>query len=113
MTLDAVLRSSYSDSRSDEALTLSEDLQRLVCLRKGYDEALGRLAMAMQAVEGWRFLGFASFAEYCEERLGMDATHVGRLVARARKDARRSRNANGQAECERHLTSNSAREEVP
>jgi hypothetical protein len=50
--------------------------------------------MAMEMIEGWRFLGFASFAEYCEQILGMDATHVERLAARARKDARRLRNAN-------------------
>ncbi len=78
MTLDAVLRSSNSDSRGDEALALHEHLQRLVRLRKRYDEALGRLA------------SFASFAEYCEERLGMEVTHVERLAARARKEIHRA-----------------------
>jgi hypothetical protein len=91
MTLDPVLRSSNSDSRGDEAHSLHEDLERLVRLRKRYDEALGRLAIAIQITEGWRFLGFASFAEYCEERLGMEVTHVERLAARARKAIYRSR----------------------
>jgi len=94
MTLDAILRSSNSDDGGHEALALHEHLQRLVRLRKRYDEALGRLAMTIQITEGWRSLGFASFAEYCQERLGMDVTHFERLVARARKVARRSRNAN-------------------
>ena len=94
MTLDAILRSSNSDDGGHEALALHEHLQRLVRLRKRYDEALGRLAMTIQITEGWRSLGFASFAEYCQERLGMDVTHFERLVARARKIARRSRNAN-------------------
>src|SRR5256885_12483029 len=90
MTLDAILRSSNSDDGGHEALALHEHLQRLVRLRKRYDEALGRLAIVIQITEGWRFLGFASFAEYCEERLGMEVTHVERLAARARKEIHRA-----------------------
>lgn len=35
------------------------------------DQAFGHAAMVFERIEGWRFLNFASFAHYCEERLGM------------------------------------------
>ena len=89
MRLKVLLRSALKDGRGHEALALSDYLQQLVHVRRTHDDALGRLAMMMQIVEGWRSLGFASFTAYCEQRLGMDAAHVERLADRARKAARR------------------------
>jgi len=92
MTLDRILRASHSGRRGEEALVEYRHLLRLLTLRDEYDEMLGRLAAAMQVTEGWRSLGFSSFAEYCEERLGMDVSDVERLAARARR-AHRLRSA--------------------
>jgi hypothetical protein len=97
MSLDAILRASHSDRAGDEALAIHQQLRQLVRLRERYDLTLGRLAIAIQLTEGWRRFGFATFAEYCEERLGMDVTRVEGLVARVRKLARRSRNADVRA----------------
>ncbi len=99
MTLDAILRSSHSDGRAaDEARALHEHLRRLAALRERYQETLGHLAALFQMMEGWRRLGFASFEQFCEDRLGMDVREVERLAARARRSLRRSRNADVRSE---------------
>ncbi|MFL5310705.1 MAG: hypothetical protein ACJ79H_09675 [Myxococcales bacterium] len=96
-TLDAILRSHDSGPRGHEARAIHERLRRLLHLRERYDETLGRIAVLFQSMEGWRTVGFASFDQYCEERLGMDPSEVERLAARARKQLRRLRNADGRA----------------
>jgi hypothetical protein len=98
MTLDAILRCSHSGGRAaDEALALHQDLLRLVALRERYQDTLGYLAALFQVIDGWRHLGFASFEQFCEDRLGMDVTEVEQLAARARRSLRRSRNADVRA----------------
>jgi hypothetical protein len=52
-------------------------LRELAAMRDRWDELLGHLGMLMQSLGLWRALGFASFGQYCEERLGMS----GRAVA--------------------------------
>jgi acetyl-CoA acetyltransferase len=77
----------------DELRTLDQVLHQLAALRERYNDRIGALANTIQKTEGWRQFGFASFADYCEQRFGMDAPYVERLAARARKRARRLRNA--------------------
>jgi hypothetical protein len=50
-----------------------------------WDEVLGHLAMLFCAMDGWRRLGFASFAHYCEERLGMCPRAVQQRAALERR----------------------------
>jgi 5-methylcytosine-specific restriction endonuclease McrA len=52
-------------------------LRELAAMRDRWDELLGHLGLLMQSLGLWRALGFASFGQYCEERLGMS----GRAVA--------------------------------
>src|SRR5207302_993744 len=58
------------DAQRDPFL-LHDELRRLMGKRARWDQAFGHAAMVFEHIEGWRFLGFASFAHYCEERLGM------------------------------------------
>src|SRR5438105_3543800 len=58
------------DAQRDPFL-LHDELRRLMAKRACWDQAFGHAAMVFEHIEGWRFLGFASFAHYCEERLGM------------------------------------------
>ena len=98
MTLDRVLRASHSGRRGVEALALHQQLLRLVGVRDLYRETIGRLVMLFQMVEGWKHVGFASFAEWCEERLRMDVGDVERLAAQARREVRRERSADVRGE---------------
>src|SRR5262249_2576024 len=95
---DAILRVSRTCPTEDEARTIRQELLCLVKMRERYDLALGRVATVMKAMEGWRDLGFATWSEYCDERLGIDVAHVERLIARARKIDRRLRSADVRAE---------------
>ncbi len=60
----------------DDALGLHALVLRLLAARRRHDEAFGILAL--RARDGWTdaALGYRSFAEYCEERLGMRAATV-------------------------------------
>ena len=98
MSLDALLRASQFDRARGAAGAILQELRHLLRLRERNDLELGRVAMVFQAMEGWRSLGYATFAEYCDERLGMDVAHVERLIARARKIDRRLRSADVRAE---------------
>ena len=93
LPLDVVLRCSHSEGDGAGAVVIHGRLLRLAQLRERYQETLGKLAVLFQSVDGWRRIGFASFDEYCEERLGMDPREVEQLAAQARRDLRRSRNA--------------------
>jgi len=97
LTLEAVLRCSHSGRRGHEALAIHGQLRQLAGVRERFGETLGHLAALLQITEGWRSLGFASFDQYCEERLGMDPREVERLAARARKQLRRVRSADVRA----------------
>jgi hypothetical protein len=46
-------------------------LRRRVAQRDRWEESFEHLAMLMHRIRGWELLDFASFAQYCEERLGM------------------------------------------
>jgi hypothetical protein len=50
---------------------IDAELRRLGALRDRWDEVLGHLAMLMKWTWLWKDLQFASFAQYCAERLGM------------------------------------------
>src|SRR5262245_29495045 len=97
MSLDALLRVSCTCPTEDQARTIRQELLCLVKMRERYDLALGRVATVMKAMESWRDLEFATWTEYCDERLGMDVGHVERLIARARKVERRLRSADVRA----------------
>jgi hypothetical protein len=88
MTLDRVLRAAHSGRRRDVAVALDQFLVGLLDLRERYDARIGELAAEIQRREGWRDLGFSSFAELCENGLGLEASEVERLADRARRAAR-------------------------
>jgi hypothetical protein len=54
-----------------EPWRLDAELRRLVAMRARWDELVGHLARLMQGLSLWRHIGFATFGQYCEERLGM------------------------------------------
>ncbi len=56
------------------------ELRSLAALRERWDEVLGHLAMLVRYVGLWQDAKFASFAHYCEERLGMAARTVEQRV---------------------------------
>jgi len=64
---------------------LCEHLVRLARMRDGWNEVFGHVAMVFRAIRGWEYLGFASFAHYCEERLGMGERTVAQRAALERK----------------------------
>ena len=68
-----------------DATRLHADLIRLSGLRRRWDEVFGHVALLFRSVAGWRWLGFASFAHYCKERLGMAVRSVEQRVALERK----------------------------
>src|SRR3954470_7733563 len=64
---------------------LDAEVRRLAELRSRWDEVFGHLAMLLRATDGWRRLGFASFAHYCDERIGMGARSVEQRAALERR----------------------------
>jgi len=64
---------------------LWEELVRLARMREEWNDVFGHLAMGFKAMRGWEYLGFASFAHYCEERLGMGERTVSQRAALERK----------------------------
>ena len=64
---------------------LDARLQELSAMRGRWDVLLGHLAMLMKNVGLWRDCGFASFAHYSDERLGMSARTVEQRAALARR----------------------------
>ncbi len=65
--------------------SLEAHLRELAARRAGWDELVGHLAMLLRATGLSGFMKFASFAHYCEERLGMSERSVGQRIALARK----------------------------
>ncbi len=59
---------------------LDEELRGLVAMRDGWDELVGHLGLLVSMLGLWRDMGFASFAHYCAERLGMTARTVEQRV---------------------------------
>jgi len=62
-----------------------EHLVGLARMRDGWDEVFGHIAMVFHSIRRWEYLGFASFAHYCEERLGMGVRTVEQRIALERK----------------------------
>jgi hypothetical protein len=68
----------------DSSMTAEQidaQLQELAGLRAGWDEVIGFCATAIKDSRIYQRFGFASFAHYVEERLGIPATTVGPRVA--------------------------------
>lgn len=61
------------------------ELRRLAGLRARWDDVFGRLAMLFRMLGLWRDAGFASFAHYCSERLGMAERTVEQRIALERR----------------------------
>ena len=64
-----------------DAKHLDALIRRRVAQRDRWEESFGHLATLMRSTRSWELLGFASFAHYCEERLGMAVRTV---IQRAR-----------------------------
>jgi len=69
----------------DDPWLLDEELRRFMGMRNQWDGAFGHLALVFRSLEGWRYLGFASFEHYCCERLGMGERTVQQRIALERK----------------------------
>ena len=69
----------------DDPWLLDEELRRFMGMRDQWDGAFGHLALVFRSLEGWRYLGFASFEHYCCERLGMGERTVQQRIALERK----------------------------
>ena len=54
-------------------------------MKDRWGEVFGHIAMVFRGIRGWEYLGFASFAHYCEERLGMGVRTVAQRIALERK----------------------------
>jgi hypothetical protein len=68
-----------------DTLRLDAELRDLAAMRAGWDSLLGHLAMLMKHAGLWRDMGFAKFAQYCEERLGVATRTVEQRAALARR----------------------------
>ena len=55
-------------------------VRELAAMRDRWDDLVGHLGLVVQAFGLWRHLGFASFAHYCAERLGMAERTVAQRV---------------------------------
>ncbi len=64
---------------------LDARVRELATMRDGWDELVGHLGLVVQAYGLWRHLGFASFAQYSAERLGMGERTVAQRVWLERK----------------------------
>lgn len=63
-----------------DAFELDRIVLGLEAWRKEIRRLQGELLVWMQDMAGWRTLGFASFAQYTAERLGLRASEAGRLM---------------------------------
>jgi len=64
---------------------LLEHLLGLARMWDSWDGVFGHIAMVFRAMRGWEYAGFASFADYCEERLGMGERTVAQRAALERR----------------------------
>jgi hypothetical protein len=63
------------------AAELDARLRELAAMRAGWDDLLGYCALAVRKSQMYRLLGFASFRQYCHERLGLSARAVEQRAA--------------------------------
>ena len=66
-------------------MRLDIELRELVALRDRWDEVMGHLAMLLQMLGLWRDMKFATFDQYCAERLGMATRTVQQRAWLARR----------------------------
>jgi hypothetical protein len=64
---------------------LDASLRELAARRDAWDDLLGALAYLVRRTGLWRTAGFASFAQYCRERLGLGARTVEQRAALERR----------------------------
>ena len=64
---------------------IDAELRRVAAMRSSWDDLLGHAALAVKASGVWRFLGFANFAHYCAERLGLSERAVEQRAALERR----------------------------
>ncbi|HET7826850.1 MAG TPA: HNH endonuclease, partial [Anaeromyxobacter sp.] len=86
--LDEVQRvPAVEDGLSEEGVPrrIGARLEELATLRKGWDRQLGYFALILQRSRLWSLLGFASFAHYCKERLGLSKRAVEQRAALERR----------------------------
>src|SRR6266478_7465506 len=83
--VDPVAAPRPNPDAEDDPWLLDEELRRFVGMRNHWDGAFGHLALVFRSLEGWRYLGFASFEHYCCERLGMGERTVQQRIALERK----------------------------
>jgi hypothetical protein len=67
------------------AVELDATLRALAARRDGWDDLLGALAHVVKTTGLWRVAGFASFAQYCRERLGLAPRTVEQRAALERR----------------------------
>jgi len=60
---------------------IDAELKGLMQMRNRWDDAFGHVALLLKQCRAWEILRFASFRQYCEERLGMAPRTVGQRVA--------------------------------
>jgi len=69
----------------EDPVLLDEKLRELASLRNGWDDSFGRFALLMRSFGFWRDVRFASFGQYCAERLGMSQRAVEQRIALERR----------------------------
>jgi hypothetical protein len=60
---------------------IDAELKGLMEMRNRWDDAFGHVALLLKRCRAWEILQFASFRQYCEERLGMAPRTVSQRVA--------------------------------
>jgi len=83
--VDPVAAPRPSTDAEDDPWLLDGELRRFVGMRNHWDGAFGHLGLLFRTLEGWRYLGFASFEHYCCERLGMGERTVQQRISLERK----------------------------
>jgi hypothetical protein len=68
-----------------EPVALDEGVRRLASLRARWDGLLGHLALLVRMTGLWREAGFASFAHYVRDRLGLGLRSVEQRIALERR----------------------------
>jgi hypothetical protein len=74
--------------RVDDSSTpfeIDRTLRALAARRDAWDDLLGTLAYIVRTTGVWRSLGFATFAQYCRERLGLSPRTVEQRIALERR----------------------------
>ena len=79
------LRSRGCVRRIASAEQVDAEVRRLFAMRSSWDDLFGHAALSVKESGIWRFLGFATFGHYCEERLGLSERALEQRVALERR----------------------------